>query len=127
VGALREDFVIGHEDREYALRLDGAGWLVIKDKSARVTHENKAARRRSRPSVVRGYYGNRNEAYLLVHVRHDRWSRVQVLGRTVVGVVRAVVRERPRLARARARIRASIDGLRGDLGPKAYSYLKANR
>lgn len=123
-GPVREDFVVGHEDREYAWRLRQAGWAVLKDRGAHVEHRNKGARRRGRPSVSRAYYSNRNEAYLIVQVRHDRFGRVLVLGRTAAGVVRAAGSGDHRVARMRARVRATLDGLGGDLGWKHYGFLE---
>jgi hypothetical protein len=84
-------------------------------------------RRRERPSVSRGYYSNRNEAFLMVRVRKQRYAVTRVLARTVVGVARAAGSRDHRTDRVRARVRATIDGLRGDLGWKAYRYLDTER
>jgi rhamnopyranosyl-N-acetylglucosaminyl-diphospho-decaprenol beta-1,3/1,4-galactofuranosyltransferase len=126
-GPIREDFFVGHEDREFALRLTAAGYVILKDPGALVVHSNKGARFRARPSVLRSYYSNRNEAYLVVHVRRERMGRARVIARTVGGVGRALVREQPKGARVRSRLRATVDGLRGDLGRKHYSFLQAER
>jgi rhamnosyltransferase len=122
VGPLREDFFIGHEDKDLSYRLRRAGFDIIRIREAQVEHAN--ARRPTRPSVIRSYYSRRNEAYLAVHVRGDRWARAWVVYRAVGGVVRAVAREDRKWARARARARAALDGIRGDLGRKAYPYLQ---
>jgi GT2 family glycosyltransferase len=126
-GPIREDFFIGQEDREFALRLRSAGYVIVIDPEALVVHGNKGARFRARPSVLRSYYSNRNEAYLIVHVRHERLGRLRVIARTVGGVGRALMRDQSKGARVRARLRATVDGLRGDLGRKHYPFLEAQR
>jgi GT2 family glycosyltransferase len=125
-GPIREDFFVGHEDREYAARLAAEGFVIVKDPRARVVHGNKQARRRARPTVLRAYYSNRNEAYLMVHVRHERFARLRVVARTIGGVSRSLMGEGPKGPRASARVRASIDGVRGSLGEKHYRFLNAS-
>lgn len=123
VGPVREDFFVGQEDRELAWRLTSAGYVIVKDPDAHVVHANRGARFRTRPSVLRSYYSNRNEAYLIVHLRNERMGRVRVLARTIGSVGHILLREQPKSDRARARLRATFDGLRGDLGKKQYPYL----
>ena len=105
VGMLREDFFVGHEDKELSLRMRRAGYAIAKDPRASIDHAN---RRRPRvPSVPRAYYSRRNEAYLAVHVRHDAWGRTRVVGRTLASIGRTLVRDADRWQRARARARAT--------------------
>jgi GT2 family glycosyltransferase len=114
VDGLREDFFIGQEDKEFSVRLRALGFKVIKDRRARLEHANRF--RPKRPSVLRGYYSRRNEAYIAVHIRRDRWAKAWVAYRATGGVVRALVVGDQRWTRARTRVRAALDGIRGDLG-----------
>lgn len=128
VGPIREDFIVGHEDREYALRLDDHGYDIVRDPAACVFHRNKGARRRGPPSVARSYYASRNEAYLRLSASHVRWPRLTVVARAVGGIGRILVtNQSPRWIRMQARWQASFDALRGDLGWKDYSFLSVDR
>jgi GT2 family glycosyltransferase len=122
VDGLREDFFVGQEDKEFSVRLRQLGFEVIKDRRARLEHANWL--RPKRPSVLRGYYSRRNEAYLAVHIRRDRFAKAWVVYRAAGGVARALVGRDQRWTRARARARAALDGIRGDLGYKTYPYLR---
>jgi rhamnopyranosyl-N-acetylglucosaminyl-diphospho-decaprenol beta-1,3/1,4-galactofuranosyltransferase len=121
VGPLREDFFVGQEDREFEFRLRAAGLSVVRHPSALVEHANVV---RPRPgSVLRSYYGRRNEAYLSVHVRRDPFARTRASIRAVGGIVRSAVLHDQKWNRIRARTRAAVDGIRGDLGAKSYPFL----
>jgi rhamnopyranosyl-N-acetylglucosaminyl-diphospho-decaprenol beta-1,3/1,4-galactofuranosyltransferase len=125
VGLLREDFFVSHEDRELGWRLVAAGWLAIHDGDAIVVHRNYADARGSRQSVFRRYYGWRNDAYVRVKVRHDRLARVAVIGGTILTSAR-ILRSGPRRwAYLHARVRATVDALRADLGAKNYRFLRS--
>lgn len=116
VGFLREDFFVGHEDREYAVRLLRAGFAIVKDPHAVVEHRHRGVSTGARPGIVRSFYGVRNDAYLRVHVLGERWGRFRVVARSLAAAVRTVLLEDRKRARLRARLRATVEGLRGDLG-----------
>jgi GT2 family glycosyltransferase len=124
VGPLREDFFIGHEDREYALRLTEWGFAVLCDPLATVAHRNKGIRKRQLPGVVRLYYGKRNEVYLNAYVRRPSLVRIRTLLRLAGAILRTIIFEDQKLQRMHARIYATCDGLRGSLGQKAYTFLQ---
>lgn len=123
-GLLREDFFVGQEDREYALRLIDAGFLVLHDLRAVVRHRNLGRRRRGiKPGVARTYYGTRNRIYLEVHLRRRPLAAIEFPVRSAVAIGRTLVREDHKLDRVRARFRATLDGLAGRMGRKEYYFL----
>lgn len=124
VGFLREDFFVGYEDREFAWRLTEAGYAVVHDPNAVVVHRNKGARRRSESrSILRDYYSARNELYLRREVRREPWALARLTTRSTLHVGRVLLRGDRRCARVHARVRALLDGARGDLGQKHYRFL----
>ena len=125
VGLLREDFFVSHEDRELGWRLAAAGWQTIRDGGAFVVHRNYADARHTRRTVARRYYGWRNDAYLRINVFHERQAMLNVLGGTGVTLVRVLRRGPSRSAYVRARVRATIDAFRGNLGRKDYAFLRS--
>jgi GT2 family glycosyltransferase len=125
VGYLREDFFVGHEDREYAWRLTRGGYAIVHDPVATVVHRNKGARRRYESrSVVRDYYSARNELFLRRHVRNEPWATTRMAARSTLHIARVVLRSDQRSARVRARLVALRDGTKGDLGEKRYAFLR---
>ena len=125
VGLLREDFFVSHEDRELGWRMASAGWQTVWDGGAIVVHENYADARHTRRTVARRYYGWRNDAYLRINVFHERRAILNVLGGTGVTLVRVLRRGPSRSAYLRARARATVDALRGNLGRKDYAFLRS--
>jgi GT2 family glycosyltransferase len=126
-GWLREDFFVGHEDREYAWRLTEKGYSVVHDPSAVVVHRNKGARRREGRSVLRDYYSARNELYLRRRIRREPFAVTKMTTRSVFHVSRVLVRGDRRSDRISARVVAIRDAVRGELGPKSYRFLDAER
>lgn len=127
VGFLREDFFIGQEDREYALRLLQAGFSIIKHPDAFIVHRNKErARRGIRPGILRSYYGTRNRIFLHTHIAQKPFAAPRMVGRSLLTMLRSLALEDQRLARIQATYRATLDGLRGDLGRKEYPFLTSS-
>lgn len=122
VGMLREDFFIDQDDREFAHRLMAAGLTLYRNPRTTIDHLGKG---KGTNSVLRLYYRVRNETYLRKHISHSRWAAVESVSRCAWAVVRTATAEDMKWRRMRARITATRDGLRADLGKKEYSFLSS--
>lgn len=121
VGEVREDYVVGLEDRDYARRLLAHGWRIIKVQSTHVVHENKRSRHNPWPDPLRSYYSSRNSVHLLLSDPGSQ-NRVEILLRAFVRAIGSTIRvlvaaPDQRVRRVVYRWQALRDGASGRLGP----------
>ena len=118
VGLLNEELFVGQEDREYSERLTAAGVPILRAATAVALHANKGDGRFGREaSPTRLYYSGRNRIALASAGRVGLAARM--LGGAAVDLF---TRGRGRVYAA-ARWHAGVDGLRGNLGPRAYRFM----
>lgn len=121
VGMLREDFFIDQDDREFAHRLMNAGLTIYGTSRTTIFHLGKGEGRTN--SVLRLYYRVRNEAYMRKHIKHSRWAVIESVSRCAWSVGRTALIGDEKWRRIKARVTATRDGLRADLGKKEYPFL----
>lgn len=121
VGLLREDFFIDQDDWEFAHRLAMAELPIYVDPLTPIIHLGKG---RASPSILRIYYRVRNATYLRKTIRKKRFAGPESVLRCSAAIVRTLIREDMKWRRIKARVVATRDGLRGDLGKKDYSFLR---
>lgn len=118
VGLLNEELFVGQEDWEYSERLTAAGVPILRAATAVALHANKGDGRFGREaSPTRLYYSGRNRIALASAGRVGLAARM--LGGAAVDLF---TRGRGRVYAA-ARWHAGVDGLRGNLGPRAYRFM----
>lgn len=127
VGFIREDFFVDQDDREFSLRLRSAGLPIYVDPLAIILHLGKGRNKRSQPTVFRTYYRVRNEVYLRTRIQKVPLGVPNTFIRSTVAIVRAILSEDQKWPRVQARFLATLDGLRGNLGEKHYSFLRTKR
>lgn len=120
VGMLREDFFIDQDDWEFANRLMSADLTIYANPRTTIFHLGKG---KGTNTVLRLYYRVRNGTYLRKHVKHSRWATVESLSRCAWSIVRTLATDDEKWRRIQARVTATRDGLRGDLGKKEYAFL----
>lgn len=120
VGMLREDFFIDQDDWEFANRLKNAGLKIFANPRTTIFHLGKG---KGTNSVLRLYYRVRNETYVRKHIKHSKWATTESVLRCTAAMVRAVVAEDYKWRRVQARVTATRDGLRADLGKRDYPFL----
>jgi hypothetical protein len=123
VGLCCESFFCGHEDRELGLRFAGAGWTTLCEPRAVVTHANFRDAQGRRRTILRRYYGWRNDLWLRINVRQERWARLRAAAVAAVFVTRALARDRPPWPEAQGRVCATFDAITGRLGRRDYWFL----
>lgn len=121
VGGLREDFFVGQEDWDYSARVQAAGYPIVGCPNAIAVHANKGAHRFSGfLSPGRLYYYERNL------VASANTNTIRSIRLAAVGTLKALAElfTRGRGWRfAAARVYATRDGLRHQLGPKSYGFM----
>lgn len=122
VGFLREDFFIDQDDWEFAHRLVTARLPIFVDPQTLIVHLGKG---RGANTVLRLYYRVRNETFLRKHVKRSGWATVESVAKCAWSVVRTAIAIRgdEKWRRIQARVTATRDGLRADLGKKNYAFL----
>ncbi len=126
VGLLREDFFVGHEDREYGARAAAAGLTVLFDPAALVYHRTFGDALGTRATPARRYYGWRNDLWVRIHRNHEPRVRLRAVGAATVTVLRAPRAEGRPWPFAMARVRATVDVLTGRMGRWDYWFLRSD-
>lgn len=121
LGTPRHDLFVCKEDREYAWRLRRAGYAILRDPNACVTHLRAVVG--PFPSIARSYYATRNDVFLAVHLRNDPAARLRQALQLAVSTVKILALGDEKARRLKAKYVAVFDGLRGSLGPKDYAFL----
>jgi rhamnopyranosyl-N-acetylglucosaminyl-diphospho-decaprenol beta-1,3/1,4-galactofuranosyltransferase len=121
IGMIREDFFIDQDDWEFAHRLASAGLPIYVDPRATIFHLGKG--RRS-SSILRAYYRVRNKTYLRKSIERNPLAVPEALLRSGAAIVRTLIKEDKKRSRIKARVAATRDGLKGDLGKKDYEFLQ---
>lgn len=120
LGALREDFFVGMEDREYGERMGRAGFGVVRVLNAYVVHRNKGvAKRPGALSPARRYYAARNAARLRWESQPRGRAVLEECARTLGACARIAWQEPLPVAHVRARARAAADAVTGRMGERA--------
>jgi GT2 family glycosyltransferase len=122
-GTCDDRFFCGHEDRELGLRMNAHGWLTVFDPTAVVHHANFGNASGARSTPFRRYYGWRNDIWVRVNVRHERWGRIRAVGAASLTLARWL-RHREAGALAPIRAMATFDALTGRLGERRYRFLQ---
>lgn len=120
VGYLREDFFIDQDDWEFAYRLVAAGRPTYVDPKTLIIHLGKG---KGTNSVLRLYYRVRNETYLRKYIKHENGAAFESFARCAWSVARTALSGDQKWRRIQARVTATRDGLRADLGKKDYAFL----
>lgn len=123
VGLLREDFFIDQDDWEFAGRLVGAGLPIYYDPGSVITHLGRGKHERGFRSTLRLYYRVRNATYMRKYVQERPLASAESVARAGAAIVRTLLTEPDKRLRVTARIVATRDGLKADLGKKEYPFL----
>lgn len=121
LGPPRRDFFVDKEDREYSLRMQRAGYRIVRDPTATVRHLKRA--HGGLESVTRTYYGTRNGVYLDRHVHNRPAAALRAWLRVGRASIRMLLLSRQRRAQLQAKVQGTIDGLRGRLGVRVYAFM----
>ncbi len=122
LGPLRTDFFFSKEDHEYGLRMQRAGYSLLRHPKARVSHLRPSTL--GLPTIRRSYYSTRNELFLAARVAYNPLRAAGVLLRLVPSSVEILLRGDERWRRIKAKYVAVFDAIRGSLGPKHYRFLE---
>jgi GT2 family glycosyltransferase len=126
VGLLREDLFVGQEDWDYSQRVRSAGIVVHHCPDAHLLHPTKGDHRYGvRPSVLRSYYSHRNVVFLRSRPEgraHLGAAAVQTAW-SVASLGRILLRDDHKVRRVAARAAATVDGLLGRMGSRAYWFM----
>jgi GT2 family glycosyltransferase len=133
-GLLNEEFFVGHEDLEYAGRLERHGLRIVRVPSAIVSHDPTKRFRRVRllgrtllvpgADVARTYYFSRNALYLEKSTGHPVLAVTKCLIRLPLVLLYILLFRDHKAQRVAARLFAIRDALAGHLGAKDYAFLR---
>ncbi len=134
VGFLNSDFFLGHEDFDYARRLKQQGWRLLAVPTAAISHDilktyrvlHLGGRAYLLPhqGVTRSYYSTRNAIFWQAAGQGKIYLAGKIFLKLPFSLLYILLVKDARLRRIQARWRAIIDGLRGSLGRKDYTFLQ---
>lgn len=128
IGTLREDFFIDYVDTEYCLRARSNGYRILVSAKALLYHQLGDMRETSfaghtlrprfhSPSRVYYLYRNRIPTIRRYGLRFPHWLFFDLLS-SAFNLLRILLVEDQRKAKAKAAINGTLDGLYGRMGPR---------
>jgi rhamnosyltransferase len=126
IGPFRDDFFIDYVDTEYCLRARGCGYRILVACEARLEHRQGERQTRAFGgskhyptfhSPLRWYYSSRNRIAMLrkYAFRYPHWLIYEMTASLYI-IIKMILFEPQKLAKLRALLLGTMDGLRGRMG-----------
>jgi rhamnosyltransferase len=132
IGPFRDDFFIDYVDTEYCLRARRCEYRILVACEARLEHRQGERQKRALAGSdhyptfhppVRWYYSSRNRIAML-HLyafRFPHWLTYEIVA-SLYTMMKLILFEPQKLAKLRAFLLGTLDGLRGRMGKAPVSY-----